>query len=166
VVPLPPGTWRETSRWVEDSRPNAFGRSNQIHQVVLVQEREGRPVAAIWLRAIDSFGSTTGWSSVGNCQGGDGRVAANVSANTGTQVDCWQVRRRRVTTNPLGRVFGEATVLAAQHAVGDARTLLQVDYAFATVAAERVAAWAPSAQEALLRGFNGRGGLTEGLPAP
>jgi len=75
------------------------------------------------------------------------------------------VRRRPAGESGVSRVLREGTLVSSLHAVGNSRTMMQVEYAFAEAAAGRVAAWAPSAQAAVQRGFPG-GRLAEGLPAP
>jgi hypothetical protein len=163
AVPLPAGPWREAARWTEQRGPT----SPPYYFLTLVQERDGRAVAAIRLEVRDSFGAgRPNWGTPWPCGTLSGRVASRLVATSGVDIDCWQVRQRGASGTPLARLLGDVRIAASTHALGDARTLLIVEYAFTETPSDRVAAWAPAAHSGLREGFSGRGGLTEGLPAP
>ncbi|MCU0985382.1 MAG: caspase family protein [Acetobacteraceae bacterium] len=167
-VPLPAGPWREAARWVEQSNPTlgtGFRQIFPVHTVILVQEREGRVIAAMRVTATDNGGEITGWSAPSACRA-EGSLARGLVSTAGLFLDCWQVRRRPATETAFVRQLGEGVVVSSLHAAGDSRNMMEVEYAFTYATPERVAAWAPAAQAAISRGFLGRSRLAEGLAAP
>jgi hypothetical protein len=168
-VPLPAGPWREAARWVDDTPPGsvAIGGGTQflaIHRILLVQERDGRAIAAMRVSAIDLFGHGGGWRVPAACVAG-ASLARGGPATIGGTIDCWQVLRRPMAEAGLSRYLPAEAAVVSQHAVGDGRRLLQVEYAFAEVADAAVAAWAPAAQAAVKDGFAATLGA-RGLAAP
>jgi uncharacterized caspase-like protein len=167
-IPLPAGPWREAARWVEQSNPTlgvGFRQIFPVHTVILVQERDGRVIAAMRVTATDNGGEITGWSPPSACRP-EGSLARGVVSTAGLFLDCWQVRRRQAAETAFVRQIGEGVVLSSLHAAGDSRNMMEVEYAFTYATPERVAAWAPSAQALINRGFLGRSRLSEGLAAP
>jgi hypothetical protein len=165
-IPLPAGPWREAARWVEQSDPtlgSGFRQIFPVHNVILVQEQGGRAVAAIRVTATDNGGEISGWNAPPSCRP-DGSLARGFISTAGLFLDCWQVRRREVAATAFTRVLPAGAIISSLHAVGDSRNMMEVEYAFAAVPAERVAAWAPGAQAALQRGY--QSGLGPGLTAP
>ncbi len=168
VIPLPAGPWREAARWVDQSNPTlgiGFRQIFPVHTVILVQERDGRVIAAMRVTATDNGGEITGWSPPSACRP-EGSLARGFVSTTGLLLDCWQVRRRPAAETAFVRQIGEGVVVSSLHAAGDSRNMMEVEYAFTYATPERVAAWAPAAQELLNRGFLGRSRLSEGLAAP
>lgn len=168
-VPLPAGPWREAAKWVDHVPPGSviIGGGTQfvsIHRVVLVQERDGRAVAAVRVSAIDLFGHGGGWRVPASCVAGASLARGGAAAMGGT-IDCWQVLRRPVAESGLSSHLPAAAASVSQHSVGDGRRLLQVEYLFTDAADAAVAAWAPAAQAAVQEGFSARLGA-RGLPAP
>uniref|UniRef100_UPI00194DD851 hypothetical protein n=1 Tax=Elioraea rosea TaxID=2492390 RepID=UPI00194DD851 len=165
-IPLPAGPWREAARWVDQSDPTlgvGFRQLFPVHNVILVQEKDGRPIAAIRVMATDNGGEITGWSAPLSCRP-EGSSARGFVSTAGLYLDCWQVRRREAAQTAFTRQLPGAALVSSLHAVGDSRNMMEVEYAFATVPPERLAAWAPAAQAALQRGY--QGSLGEGLPSP
>jgi uncharacterized caspase-like protein len=165
-IPLPAGPWREANRWIEQSNPTIGVGMRQIfpvHHVILVQERDGRAVAAIHVTVTDNGGELSGWQSPMGCRP-EGSIARGFVSTAGLFLDCWQVRRTAVAESAFVRVLPAGTAVSAVHSVGDSRNFMEVEYAFLGVPPERVIAWAPAAQAAIQRGY--RSSLGAGLPAP
>jgi hypothetical protein len=165
-IPLPAGPWREAARWVDQSNPTLGSGFRQIFPVltvIFVQEQGGRAVAAIRVTATDNSGEISGWSAPQACRP-DGSVARGFVSTAGLFLDCWQVRRREAASTDFARVLPAGAIVSSLHAVGDSRNMMEVEYAFVAVPAERVTAWAPTAHTALQRGY--QSGLGAGLSAP
>ncbi|WP_291297621.1 hypothetical protein, partial [Elioraea sp.] len=165
-IPLPAGPWREAARWTEQSDPtlgSGFRQIFPVQNVIFVQEQAGRAVAAIRVTATDNGGEISGWSAPTACRP-EGSVARGIVSTAGLFLDCWQVRRREVGATAFARVLPAGAVISSLHALGDSRNMMEVEYAFVTVPADRVAAWSAGAQAAVKRGY--QGGLGAGLSAP
>jgi uncharacterized caspase-like protein len=167
LVPLPPGPWREAARWVEHAHPslaNGMWQIFSVHTVILVQEREGRPVAAIRVLATENDGSITGWTTPPPCRA-EGSAARGLVSTSGLFVDCWSVRQGEVRQGYFARHLPEGRIVSSLHAFGDSRNMMLVEYGFTAMSAESLAAWAPGAQEAIRRGYHGQSGAA-GLVSP
>lgn len=167
LVPLPPGPWREAARWVEHAHPSLANGTLQIfsvHTVILVQERDGRPVAAIRVLATANDGAITGWATPPPCRPA-GTVARGFVSTSGQLLDCWSVREGDVGQGFFARHMPEGRIVSSLHALGDSLNMMLVEYAFTFASPDRVVAWAPGAQEAIRRGYQGQSGA-QGLTSP
>jgi hypothetical protein len=115
TIPLPPGPWRVVHLGRRQARTNA-GSGNiltTLHDVVLVQERQGRAAGVIVASTASEIGVQ--WGPFGICQGG--ALSRTITSAVERSVDC-----QGVSTQQAGLAQGALPHVAALYAEAANRT--------------------------------------------
>jgi hypothetical protein len=142
TIPLPPGPWRVVHLGRRRARTDRGSGNIQtmLHDVVLVQERQGRAAGVIVASTASEIGVQ--WGPFGICQGG--ALSRTITSAVERSVDCqgvltWRAELTSGTPAHLAPLYAEASSragwlppfwVAASYAFSDSTEYLSLQYRF------------------------------------